>query len=229
MRRVMNLAHRHRLAGQQGFVGCKAAGLDDQSIGRHPVTFGQDDQIAQDHFTPGNAQTLPVADDQRAWAGQIAQGIQNLLGPRLLNHGDTDGQAGEDQQNDRLFQIAQHQIDQATAQQQRQHRLFQNLKHDADPSPALGLGQFIGAIRSQPAGGFSLGQAGQGQCFGGHLRLSAAACERVRSPDRNKSRRALICVRPDRTMAGDTRPAQQAGGTKSGWHRTVPSWPCWPL
>ena len=131
-----HLAYRNSLAGQQGFV-CRQTLCDEQArIGRHPVTFGQHDEIATHHFPSRDPLPLSTPDHQGARACQIAQRLEHAFRSRLLHDGDPNRQAGKGQEDERLFQVAEQKIDDAAHDQQRQHRLSQDLKHDPDRGPA---------------------------------------------------------------------------------------------
>ena len=132
--------------------------LKQPRVGWHPVAFGQHDQIAAHHLSPGDPQPFSAPDHQGARAGQIAQRLQHTFGPRLLHHGDADRQAGKGQQDQRLFEVAKQKIDDAPRDQQRQHRLSQDLEHDPQGGSATCARQFVEAIGGKPRLGLGLGQ-----------------------------------------------------------------------
>ena len=153
------LADRNGLACQEGFIGRKARCLHKHSVGGHPVAFGQHDQVAACHLALGDPQPIAAPDHQRARTGQVTQRLQHPFGPRLLHHGDTHRQAGEGQQNQRLFQAAKQQIDHTPCDQQRQHRFAQDLQHDPKGCATTRTRQFVVALGSKPGLGLGLGEA----------------------------------------------------------------------
>ena len=54
-----------------------------------------------------------------------------------------DGERREGEQDERLLQVAERQIDDAAAEQQRQHRLAQDLEHDAQRRAPIGPRQLV--------------------------------------------------------------------------------------
>ncbi len=117
-------------ARQQRFVDFEVFTLDEDSIGRDAIALGEHDPIAARHLAAGDPFSLAVADHQRAWAGQVAQGLENPLCAGFLNDGDDDRQVGEDQQDQRLTPVAERQIDETAGNQQREHRLAQDFEDD---------------------------------------------------------------------------------------------------
>ena len=53
------LRRRHTLAGQRGLVDLQRARLDDPAVGRHLITGGQQDDIADDHLLGGISASDP--------------------------------------------------------------------------------------------------------------------------------------------------------------------------
>ena len=110
---------------------------------------------------PAIALALAVANDQRARAGQIAQRLQHTLGARLLHDGDHDRHRGEGEQDERLLQIAEHQVDDAADEQQRQHRLAQHLDRYSKRCAPIGLREFVVTLGVQPRLSIRLTEAGK--------------------------------------------------------------------
>ncbi|KAJ8139333.1 hypothetical protein OY671_007453, partial [Metschnikowia pulcherrima] len=77
------LAHRNGLASQQRLVGFQCRCFEQQGIGGNPVASVQNENVAFDHLAPRNASRLAVADDEGARRRQVAQRLQDVLGPRF--------------------------------------------------------------------------------------------------------------------------------------------------
>ena len=102
-----DLAHRHGLAGQQGFIGLQILGPEKDGIGRNAIAFGKDDNIAAHDVAAGDPQASSVANDQSARGGEVAQCLQHALGAGLLHHGDHDRHRREGDEDDRFLQVAE--------------------------------------------------------------------------------------------------------------------------
>ena len=79
-----DLAHRHRLAGQQRFVGHQVVAFDQDGVRRHPVALGEQQHVASNHIATGDPLRLTVADNPGTRTGQVAQCLQCPLGLALL-------------------------------------------------------------------------------------------------------------------------------------------------
>ena len=155
------LAHRHRFARQQRFICLQVAAAKQDRVGGDAVALGQHDQIAAHHLAPGDAPLHAIANDQRAWAGQVAQRLQHALGARLLNHRDHHRHGREAQQDQRLMQAAEQQVDGAAAEQQRQHRFAHHLEGDARQRAAVGARQLVVPFHIETGPRFRLGETAQ--------------------------------------------------------------------
>lgn len=156
------LAHRHRLAGEQRLVDQEIVGLQQHRVGGDAVTLRQHHDVSARYLAPRNAFADAVADHQGTRAGEIAQRLQHAFGACFLNHRDHHRQRGEDQQDDRFLQIAERHVDHAAAEQQRQHRLAHHLQHDAEQRAAIRAWQLVVALAGEPGGGLALAEAGDG-------------------------------------------------------------------
>ena len=156
------LAHGNRLAGQQGFIHHEVVALGQQGVGGRPLALLQHQQIPPRHLDARDALARPIADHQGARARQAAQGLQHALGAGLLHDGDDDGDEREGEEDQRLLQIAQQQIEQAAAQQQRQHGLAQHVEHDAEGRAPISGGRLVAALRRKPRLRFDARQAREG-------------------------------------------------------------------
>ena len=179
-----DLAHGHGFAGQGRFVGLQILALQEHGVGRHPVAFGKDDEVAPHDVAAGDPLALAVANDERAGAREIAQRFQHALGARLLHHGDHDRHRGEGDQDDRLLQIAERQVNDAADQEQRQHRFAQHLDRYAKRRAPIGLGKFVVPLGLQPRRGIGFAEAGKA--------VSSLKDTTPTSPDRCASCRASL-------------------------------------
>ena len=155
------LAHGYGFASQGRFVGLQILALQQHRVGRNPVSLGEDDEVTPHDVAAGDPLALAVANDERTGAGEIAQCLQNALGAHLLHHGDHDRHRGEDDQDDRLLQIAEHQINHATDEQQRQHRFAQHLDRYSKRCAPVGLREFVVTLGVQPRLSIRLTEAGK--------------------------------------------------------------------
>ena len=75
---------RDRLSGQERLVDGDAGGGEEDTVGRHAVALGEDDDVAAHHLAPRDAPLLPVADHKRSRAGEVSQRLQRPFGLALL-------------------------------------------------------------------------------------------------------------------------------------------------
>ena len=108
-----DFAHGYGFARQRGLIGLQILRLQQDGVGRYPVSFGNNDEVATHDVPAGDSLALAVANHQGARAGEVAQRIQNPLSARLLHHGDHDRHGGEGDQDDSFFQVTKRQIDDA--------------------------------------------------------------------------------------------------------------------
>ena len=156
-----DLAHRHGFAGQGRFVGLQILATQKNGIGRHPVAFGKNDEVAPHDVAAGDPPALAVANDERAGAREVAQRFQHALGPRLLHHGDHDRHGREGDQDDRLLQVAERQVNDAADQKQRQHRLAQHLDRYSKRRAPIRLRKLVVPLGLQPRRCIGFGEAGK--------------------------------------------------------------------
>ena len=154
-----DLAHGHRLAGQQRFVDLQVLAFDERSIRGNTIAFGKNDDVAARHFAAWNSFALAVANDQRARTRQVPKRFQNALGARFLNDGDYDGEVGEDEKDQSFPPVAQRQVDDAAGDQQGEHRLAQNLEHNSQRRAAVRPRKFVVAFGLQPCLSFGFAEA----------------------------------------------------------------------
>ena len=132
------------------FVGLQILATEENGIGRYPVAFGENDEIAPHDVPAGDPPALAVANDERTRAREVAQRFQHALGPCLLHHGDHDRHGREGDQDDRLLQVAKRQVNDAADQKQRQHRLAQYLDRYAKRCAPIRLGKLVVPFGLQP-------------------------------------------------------------------------------
>ena len=129
--RPHDLAHRHRLAGQQRFIDLQVLAFDEHSVCWNTIAFGKHNHVAARHLPAWNPLALPVANDQRAGTRQVPERLQNALCARFLNHGDHDGEVGENEEDHSFPPVAERQVDDPAGDEQRDHGLAQHLEHNS--------------------------------------------------------------------------------------------------
>ena len=141
------------------FVGLQVLTLQEDGVGRNPVALGKDDEVAPHDVPASDPLALAIANDKRTGAGEVAQRLQNALGAGLLHHGDHDRHGGEGDQDDRLLQIAEQEVNDAADQEQRQHRFAQHLNRYPKRRAPIGLGKLIMPLGLQPRLGIDFTEA----------------------------------------------------------------------
>ena len=164
------LAHRHRLAGEQRLVEQQVVGGNQQRIGRHPVAFAQQQQVAAHHVTPRDTQVLAIAHHQRARAGEVAQGLDRAFGLAFLVQRQAKRDQHETEQREAFLQVAEREVQGTRAEQQQEHRFAHSLGDDRQQRAALAARQRVGAVFGQPARRVGAAQAGaDARTVGGRL------------------------------------------------------------
>ena len=130
VRKRHTFADRHGLARQQRLVRPNAVRRHEQGIGRNAVALAQLEQVAVHHVAPGDALRLAISDDQRAWAGEIAQGFDGALGLAFLIQGERHRHDHEAEQRQALLQVTKHHVQGPRREQQQEHRLAHGLDGD---------------------------------------------------------------------------------------------------
>ena len=64
--------------------------VEQHGVGGDAIALGEQQHVAAHHLAPGDAHRLAVADDERARAGEVAQGLEGALGLALLVERDAD-------------------------------------------------------------------------------------------------------------------------------------------
>ena len=81
-----------------------------------------------------------------------------MLGASFLNHGDYDGEVGEDEEDQGFPPVAKRQIDDAAANQQSEHRFAQNLKDNLERRAAIRTRKFVVPFSFQPCLSFGFAE-----------------------------------------------------------------------
>jgi hypothetical protein len=79
------LANGNRLTSQQGFVDQQFPSLDQNTIRRHTVAFGQHHKIATHHFASGDSRLLSIAYDQSPRTREVTKRFEHSFAPCLLH------------------------------------------------------------------------------------------------------------------------------------------------
>ena len=144
------LAHRHRFSRQKGLVDRDVHAGQQHGVGRHPVAFGQLDQVAGHHIAAGHAYASPVPDHERARARQVTQRIERPLGATLLHQGDAHHEHHEAQQHRGFARITEQQVEGAACDQQQEHRFGRHPRRDLHDRTRPSCRQFVGTRGSAP-------------------------------------------------------------------------------
>ncbi|KAI3489876.1 hypothetical protein L1887_45969 [Cichorium endivia] len=87
-------------AGEDGAVELEIGrGLDDAHVGRHLVTGGEDDDVADDEFGSGKRAVLAIADHDGVFGEEVEDGVHDLLGGVVLE-GVEEGLEEDDDEHD---------------------------------------------------------------------------------------------------------------------------------
>ncbi len=105
--------------------------LTNDSVGRHPIPFAQDDDIATHHLATGNSNTFSITNDQGARAAEISQSFEHAFGPAFLHNGNEDRYGCEDEKNNGFMKISENEVDHTPSEQQHKHGLAQYFENDA--------------------------------------------------------------------------------------------------
>jgi hypothetical protein len=85
-------------------------------VGRYAITLLKHEQIAPRHFASRDPDPPAVPDDECARGGEVTKRLQNMFGASLLDDGDGDRKRCEGEQDQRVGQITEQQIGDATCQ-----------------------------------------------------------------------------------------------------------------
>src|SRR5690606_16440558 len=151
---------RHRFAGQQRFVHCQVAGLQQAGVGGYPVAFGQVDEVVDNQFARGHRSQPTIAHHVGAWAAQLAQSLQRALRAHRLIEGQSNDGEYRYPEGDRLLTVAQEQINRHRRQKQQQHRLAHDVPQHRPGVAASRLTQLVRAIPAQGLGSNLAAQSG---------------------------------------------------------------------
>jgi hypothetical protein len=97
--RRRGLPHRHRFSGKQRLVHTQIDGASQDGVGRHAISFGEDEDVASSDLAAGDTTANATPNDQSAGAGQVAQCVQSPLCPALLDDGDRHHDENEPQEH----------------------------------------------------------------------------------------------------------------------------------
>ena len=86
--RRRGLPDRDRFSGKERFVHAQIDGAPEDGVGRHAISFGEDEDVTAGDLAAGYAAADASPDDKSAGAGQVAQGVQSPLRAALLDNRD---------------------------------------------------------------------------------------------------------------------------------------------
>ena len=156
------LGDRRGLTGQQRFIQRQLMRLQQFAIGGNAIARGQHQHIAAHHRMTGHGAQLTIAQHLGTRTGQLAQGIQRMLGAPFLQHRHQHDDQHKTQQHQRLVALTHHQVNCPGPQQQQKHRFAQHLTGQCRQAAALIHRQQIRTVHRQALGGIALGQPDDG-------------------------------------------------------------------
>ncbi len=166
------LADRGRLARDQRLVGREVAALKDHHVRGHPVPLGQHDQIVNDQLPPRDATAPALSDDERAGAGQVAQGLQGVLRLPFLHERQRHDEDDEAEKHKRLLAVAEDEVDPPTHEKQQRHRLAHQGHDTRNEAPSLGRRQLVIAVANMALRHLLRAQPGERTVRGGRTARS---------------------------------------------------------
>src|SRR5262249_55013091 len=140
-RRAWRFFHWHRLAGEQGCVQHQVVRRSELPVGGNPIAFGEEHEVSTHDLGARHADRRPVAHHQRARTGEIAQGVESLLGAAFLQDRDRHHHDNRYREDDGFADVAKQQVDQSTADEQEEHRLAEDVQRDGKRAPSARSGQ----------------------------------------------------------------------------------------
>jgi hypothetical protein len=157
-RRGGHFPHRHRFAGEERFVDGKIERGEKRRVGGHAVAFLDDEKIAADHLAPRDPLLHTVAYHESARAGEISQRLERAFGLSLLIERDPHHDEDEEEEHERLLQIAEEEIEHAARDEHEEHRLAHDLGRNRKDAPPPCGRDLVEALLAQPAGGILFGE-----------------------------------------------------------------------
>ena len=147
------LGHGLGFTGQHRFVGGQLVRLQQGAVSRDAVALGNHQEVFAYHIAACDAHHGAASQRQRAGAGEVAQGVEGVVGAALLQHRDGHDDHHKAQQDQGLVRVAHCQVDAACAQQQQEHGLAHHVPGHVAQRAALADAQFVGAFFTQALGG----------------------------------------------------------------------------
>ena len=138
----------------------QAVRFDHPAIGRDPVAFCENKQIAANHLAPGDPSPYAATDDERARTCEIAQRFESPFASGFLDDGNAHRKSREHGENQRLAQVAECEIDEAAGDKQRQHRFAQDIDHYVRDGPPPVARKFVRTLGGEPRLRLGIAEAG---------------------------------------------------------------------
>ena len=168
------LVHRHRFAGEGGFVHPQVVGIEQPHIGGQAVARGQLHHIAGHQVGGIQVGGVAIAQHHRVRAEQVADGLQRRLGLAFLHKPDHRIQHHHGGNHARVHPVAHESGDGGGRHQYVQQQVVELAQQAHQRTGSGRRGQAVGAVGRQALLGLGLGQplrrGGQrGQCGIGGL------------------------------------------------------------
>jgi hypothetical protein len=132
--------------------------LEERGVGGDPVSLGEHEHVAADDLSSRDAPPRPPADDQRARACEVPQGGHGALGLALLEERDADHDEHEEEEGERLREVAQEEVDPACGEEQEDRRLLQHIRERGREARLPVLGQLVGPVALETGGALGLAE-----------------------------------------------------------------------
>ena len=133
-------------AGEEAFVDGEVLAEEEVSVGGDSVAFSEYDDVVFYYFSAGYAVLLSVADNEGAWAAEVAECVECSFGFALLVEGDADDDDDEEEEHDAVLGFAEEEVDESCDEQEEEHGFEEDVEED-DEDVALSLGgEFVVAF-----------------------------------------------------------------------------------
>ena len=150
---VGGLLRRHRLAGQRRFFGAQVLRLDEPQVRRNLVAGLEEHDVPRNELLRGKHARLAAAHGPRLGGEHVADRIQRLLGPALLDEPEQRVENDDGEDDRRVDPQAQHQLDEAGAEKDVDEDVVELGEEPHQRAPLLALRQAVRPIFLQPRRG----------------------------------------------------------------------------
>ncbi len=147
------------LAGQQRLVHLRAIDGEDDAVGRHEVSGGEEHDVARHDVGHGQGDARAVAQNAGAERDRPLERFRRGLGAMLLDHVER-GRKDHHEDDDREARhVPGHAGDGGGGQQDRHERIGQPAQQVEQYPPLRASGDFVGSVASEPGRGLGAAKA----------------------------------------------------------------------